>query len=113
MIKFKTNKWDQTIKQIEIIRETEKCIIIFGWRSKEKRILKRSQYEDYFDTFDEAAKFKREQLMETLKGLKKVQERTEAKLIELNEFCASYESPDEKVAPLFDMEDAAAIASCQ
>lgn len=57
MKKYKTGGWsDILIEEIEIIRETEKCIFYLGWSDKtqERKSLKHSSSEQYWDTWHEA-----------------------------------------------------------
>lgn len=51
MIKYRTTneKWENKIEKIEIERETEKMVFYEG-----RKELKRSDYQSWFDTFDEA-----------------------------------------------------------
>lgn len=44
--------WGVKIEQIEVERETEKFVWIDG-----RRNAKKSEYENYFDSFDDAKKF--------------------------------------------------------
>jgi len=60
MIKFRTTSHGSSmakIEPIEVIRETEKQVVIIGWRNKERRLAKQSNYENFFDTWDEAHQF--------------------------------------------------------
>lgn len=47
--------WQQTIEKVEVERETEKCVWVKRWGSQTaSRRNKMSDYECYFDSFDEA-----------------------------------------------------------
>lgn len=47
------------IEPVEVIRETEKMVVIagHGWNNKECKEAKRSNYQNFFDTWDEAHQF--------------------------------------------------------
>ena len=50
MIKYRTTtSWEKTIDRVEIERETDKCVFIDG-----RRCGKMTDYESYFDTWDQA-----------------------------------------------------------
>ena len=52
MIKYKTGGWQVKIKEVEVDKETEKCVWIRGRRNS-----KLSSYESYFDSFSDAKVF--------------------------------------------------------
>lgn len=56
--KVKRSYPDWKITEVDVIRETEKCIFVAGWRdSGERRIDKSSSYECYLDTWESAHEF--------------------------------------------------------
>lgn len=62
MIKFRTTSHGSSmakIEPIEVIRETEKMVVIIGngWSNKEYKQAKRSDFQNFFDTWDEAHQF--------------------------------------------------------
>jgi hypothetical protein len=62
MTKYKTGGWGKfLIEKIEVEKETEKCVFIKRTDYKGKPILdrnnKRSDYYNFFDTFEEAKQF--------------------------------------------------------
>lgn len=57
MIKYKTRKYQVGIEKVQVERETEKCVWIKMPSSNIRKTLKRSDYESYFDTFEEAKQF--------------------------------------------------------
>ena len=58
--------YDSEIEEIEIERETEKCIFIGGFRSNKRSESKWS--DNYFTTFSEAKAFKIKTLEKAIKG---------------------------------------------
>ena len=52
MIKYKCNNWEVKITKVEVERETDKCVWINGRRNS-----KESEYDNFFDTFEEAKEF--------------------------------------------------------
>ena len=71
---YKTGSYGKLIKEIEVTKETTKCIYIVNeYNGKEERVMKLGSYSNYFKTFDEAKQF--------LKTKKEIQiEQLEAKL---------------------------------
>jgi len=59
MIKYRTTKYDNEIKKIEIERETEKQVVLRPdtWNPKGRRENKISEYDNWHDTFEEAREF--------------------------------------------------------
>lgn len=55
MKKFRT--WHDQIEEIEVIRETEKFVVVPSGLKGERRDAKRSEYTNYFDTWQEAKDF--------------------------------------------------------
>ena len=57
MIKYMLIKHSCEIKKIDVIRETEKMIIVKGWSGCERREAKESDYCKWFDSLEEAKMF--------------------------------------------------------
>lgn len=58
MIRYKVSIGFLKIKKVEIIRETVACVFLPSeGRRKERKELKRSDYNNYFDTFNKAKDF--------------------------------------------------------
>ena len=54
MKKYKVTKWGGAkIEEVEVIRETEKCVFFNGYRG-EHRAMKVTGYDNWFDTWGEA-----------------------------------------------------------
>ncbi len=63
---YKTGGYGTLIVEVEVTKETEKCIYIKNkYNGKEDRISKSSNYENYFKSYDEAKCF-----LETKKKIK-------------------------------------------
>lgn len=56
MIKYKTG-FNATIQEQEIIRETEHMVIYKNFNGQELREKKKSEYKNYFDTWQDAKDF--------------------------------------------------------
>ncbi len=57
MKKYKTSKWDETIEEVEIVKESESCIWVNTERFGKPRLdrhLKDSAYCIYHDTWEKA-----------------------------------------------------------
>lgn len=87
MKKYKTTPYGQhAILETEIIRETEKCVYWSDpnlWRGKEQRCAKRSSYENYWDTWEEAHKYLMENAERNLESAKNSLSRAESRLKEV------------------------------
>ena len=72
---YKTGSYRKLIKEVEVTKETNKCIYIYNeYNGKEERVVKLGIYSNYFKSYDEAKcfletkkKIKIEQLEESLK----------------------------------------------
>ena len=72
---YKTGSYGKLIKEVEVTKETDKCIYIKNeYNGKEERVVKLGIYANYFESYDEAKCFletkkqiKIEQLEESLK----------------------------------------------
>lgn len=64
MIKYKTENWSSKIFKVEVEKETEYQIIINGRRSN-----KMSEYECFFDTFEDAKEYLIEKISKEIKNL--------------------------------------------
>lgn len=63
---YKTGSYGKLIKEIEVTKETDKCIYIINeYNGKEERVVKLSSYTNYFKSYDEAKSF-----LETKKKIK-------------------------------------------
>lgn len=56
MIKYMTG-FNATIQEQEIVRETEHMVVYVSSNGKEQRERKRSEYRNYFDTWQDAKDF--------------------------------------------------------
>ena len=55
---YKTGSYGKLIKEVEKIKETEKCIYVKNeYNGKEERIMKSGRYKNYFKSYDEAKCF--------------------------------------------------------
>jgi hypothetical protein len=78
MIKYRT-RCDE-IKEVEVIRETPKQVVIKLRRNGERREDKRSNYMNWFNTWDEAHEFLVEQAREEVNQLCKRLDRAKGEL---------------------------------
>jgi prefoldin subunit 5 len=63
---YKTGSYGKLIKEVEAVKETDKCVYIKNeFNEKEERVVKLGQYANYFKTYDEAKCF-----LETKKQIK-------------------------------------------
>lgn len=56
MKKYKT-KWRNEIEEVEILRETDKCVFLKGRNGGEDKELKRTSWHNFFNTWEEARSF--------------------------------------------------------
>ena len=55
---YKTGSYGKLIKEVEVTKETEKCIYVKNeYNGKEERIMKLGSYTNYFNSYDEAKCF--------------------------------------------------------
>ena len=55
---YKTGSYGKLIKEVEVTKETEKCIYVKNkYNGKEERIMKLGIYTNYFNSHDEAKCF--------------------------------------------------------
>lgn len=55
---YKTGAYGKLIKEVEVTKETEKCIYVKNeYNGKEERIMKIGIYANYFKSYDEAKCF--------------------------------------------------------
>ena len=55
---YKTRAYGKLIKEVEVTKETEKCIYVKNeYNGKEERIMKLGIYANYFKSYDEAKCF--------------------------------------------------------
>lgn len=55
MKKYRISKYKNDIEEFEITKETKKCIFYYDdFFKRERRELKQSHYQNFFDTWDEA-----------------------------------------------------------
>ena len=55
---YKTGTYGKLIKEVEVTKETEKCIYVKNEHNgKEERIMKLGSYANYFKSYDEAKCF--------------------------------------------------------
>ena len=87
--KYRTSSYSTDIDEVEVIRETDKCVFLEGWRKKEQREQKHSGFAIYHDTWDAAylyllsrcetqvrnAEADLERAKDRLEGLRKLKER--------------------------------------
>ncbi len=67
MIKYKANSSFNEIEEVEVVRETEKCVYVQrGLQGGERRESKLSSYDNYFSSWDEAHEFLLEQAQRTV-----------------------------------------------
>lgn len=82
MIWYRVTKWDENIRDIEVVRETEKQLVVkfsyFG-REGESRVFKASSDTCYFKTKEDAIKWKRTILERHVKDTKLKYQRAIAK----------------------------------
>ena len=82
MIKYKTGGWKTLIEQVEVLRETKKCVFLNSYRG-ESRVNKNSSYENYFDTWQEAYDYIHRQAINALSMKKTALTKAEEKLKEI------------------------------
>jgi hypothetical protein len=84
MIKFKV--WCSKIQKTEAIKETDCFIwVINSWHSKPFKTAKRSEYANYFDTFEEAKIFLIQRTQDRIDALEKQLAYTKEELTEYKE----------------------------
>lgn len=58
MKKYKAGHYcREKIEEVEVIRETAACVYVHGWAGRESRFAKRSDFGNYFDTWEEAHQY--------------------------------------------------------
>ena len=80
MKKYRTSgSWSNEIEEVEITRETDKCVFYKGCNGEEIKEHKRTGYRNYFDSWMEAYGYLLERetdnVNKALKNLKKAQEK--------------------------------------
>jgi len=82
VIKYRT-RWDE-IEAVEVLRETDKMVFLPGrGRSKEEREAKRSDYQNWFDSWDEAKAFLVADAEKAVEAARMNLERAKGKLVRL------------------------------
>jgi len=72
MKKYKINSWNADIEEIEIERETDKCVFLrWSHGNRIHKEAKRSGYDQYFDTLKEAREYLIQRTENTVKNLKR------------------------------------------
>lgn len=90
MKKYKTGGYEKLIEEVEIARETEKCVYIkdrFGHgNEKISREAKRGSYANYFDTIGEAKEFYKDLFNGKIRHYEQQIKAFKAKLKELEQY---------------------------
>lgn len=85
---WKTGGYLKTIEPVEVIRKTEKMIVIqemrFNGTQRERRTAIRSSYDNYFDTFEEAKAFLIEREKNRLESAQEAAKRATDSIMKLN-----------------------------
>ena len=76
MLKYKTDNWHCEIEEVEVIKETEKQVI----KKDGRKSAKISEYECFFDTFEEATQYLTEKVLKEIHSLNFKLENKERKL---------------------------------
>lgn len=89
MKKYRTGGYGELIEEIEIVKETDRCIFFrqdyFG-KMREIRQAKRSSSTNYWNTIKEAKEFLKERATISIKNYKESIERLETRLIKIEKF---------------------------
>ena len=81
MKKYKTGGYGKNlIQEVEIVRETEKQVVIASRNGSERREAKRSDYQNYFDEWQAAKDFLLEKAEKRVEGIKVQLERAKCEL---------------------------------
>jgi hypothetical protein len=55
---YKTKSWGTDIIEVEVLSETDKSLMIIGYLGKPERVMKRTAYDNYHRTKNDAIDFK-------------------------------------------------------
>lgn len=85
MIKYRTGGYDKKIEAVEIVKETAKQVTFKTERGGERREAKRSEWQNWHDSFEKAKQFL---LTRTEKSIQCLQQRVEDYKVELEKIRA-------------------------
>jgi hypothetical protein len=82
---YKTRSYGTLIKEIEVTRETDKCVYVVNkHNNKEERVVKLTTYENYFASYDEAKCFLQTTKKIKIEQIERSLERQKSELNEIN-----------------------------
>lgn len=82
---YKTGGYGNLIVEVEFISETDKFVnVLSQYNGKEERVIKLSNWGNYFKTYDEAKEFLKTQCEEKIGRLQRNLELLNEELIEIN-----------------------------